>query len=212
MALTKLRTPGPGLRAEWTARPRAWLDAAKASRALAFAAVLAAVLAAGVFAWSWLRVQNCLRAAEGDNVVARQEAVAALGRLGARGALPLLERLAADASLDEATRRVAVAALGDVGAASSLDVLVKLLDAPEPSLVEAAAVALGRLKDGRAVGPLVRVAREKRARLAVLWSLGAIGDPRAVPLLNLELSDPDVYVAYNARQALRRIAGQQDGY
>lgn len=179
-----------------------------ARRVLRAAAVAAVLLVAGLFARDWLREQRCRRMVQSDNVVERQEGLVLLGRFGGRGALPLLERLAKDPAADAQTRRLAVAALGDVGASASFDVLASLLDDPDPGLVEAAAVALGRLRDGRAVGPLVRVAREKRARLAVLWSLGAIGDERAVPLLDLEAADPDVYVAYNARQALKRIAGR----
>jgi len=182
-------------------------------RTRSFKAVLILVCLVGalLFGRDALQATRYLQLAQSQNVVARQEALVMLGRLGSRRALPLLETTAADTALDLQTRQAAIAALGDIGAPGSLDALVGLLDNAPPEIVEAAVVELGRLGDGRAVGPLVRLVREKRARLPALWSLGAIGDPRAVPLLNLELSDPDVYVAYNARQALKRIAGQSHG-
>lgn len=170
--------------------------------------LLLCVLALALLGRSALRVNHYLLLAQDQNVVARQEALAMLGRLKVSRALPVLEKTAADAALDMQTRQTAIAALGNIGAPSSLDTLVGILDDPAPSLVEAAVVALGRLGDGGAVGPLVRLVREKRVRLAALWSLGAIGDPRAVALLNLELADPDIYVAYNAKQSLKRIVGQ----
>ncbi len=190
----------------------AWLRQAASSafqaRAVRVGLVGAALLVLALLGRSWLRVDHFLRLAQDQNIVARQEALAALGRLRSARALPLLEKIAADPAADRQTREIAIAALGNIGAPGALDTLVGLLDDPAPRIVEAAVVALGCLGDGRAVGPLVRLAREKRARLAALWSLGAIGDDRAVPLLNLELSDPDVYVAYNAKQSLKRIVGR----
>ncbi len=170
---------------------------------------VALALAVGLPVRTLWRVNQYMESARGQNIVARHEALMALGRMGSRRAVPLLEATAADRTLDVSLRRAAVTALGDIGASGSVEALAGLLDDPDPGLVEAAVEALGRMGDGRAVGPLVRLVREKRARLTALWSLGAIGDPRAVPLLNLELSDPDIYVAYNARQSLKRLAAGQ---
>jgi HEAT repeat protein len=131
-----------------------------------------------------------------DDPAVRATALGALGRIGALTA-PDVARALADP--DAGVRRRAceeAAALPDVDLRSALD------DA-EPSVVEAAAWALGeRGSEGAgAVGPLVRIAAEHEdplCREAAVAALGAIGDDDALPAV--------LAAASGDRPAVRRRA------
>lgn len=98
--------------------------------------------------------------------------------------------------------------------ARSLDALVAALRHPQMEVRWRAAVALGWLKDPRAVEPLIALmdGAEYEVKVNAAWALGQIGDPRAVsPLLAVmrgeDATDPDV--AYTAALALLRCGAQE---
>ncbi|MEX0727538.1 MAG: HEAT repeat domain-containing protein [Planctomycetaceae bacterium] len=98
------------------------------------------------------------------------------------------------ASQDEAVaRRQAVQELGDAGETAALEDVFKRVDDPWIPVREAAATAMGTLKDPRATPVLVRMLSDDSASVcrAAVTSLGKIGDGRAVePLVQLSLSQP----------------------
>ncbi len=87
--------------------------------------------------------------------------------------------------------------------------LIELLSSPEADLRAQAARALGqrRVPLDAAVDRLVELVKdpEPTVRLQALIALGRIGEPRAIPAIVPVLAEPDVFLAYAARAALRRI-------
>jgi twitching motility protein PilT len=68
-----------------------------------------------------------------------------------------------------------------------------------------AADTLGRLRDGRAVDPLVAQLADPDLKWAAVEALGRIGDPRALPALGRMLADPAVDVRIEVMLALRHF-------
>lgn len=81
------------------------------------------------------------------------------------------------------------------------------LDHDEAPYRWGAAEALGRMRDERAVEPLIGRLHDDdwRVRLKAAWSLGQIGDPRALPHLRRLLKDRREAVADMAGEAVRGI-------
>ena len=85
-----------------------------------------------------------------------------------------------------------------------------------PISFQAATVALtlGRLRERRAVEPLLEVferTRDSEVHEAAIWALGELRDPRAVPKLVQLLDDPNVFVTLRiaCTEALAKIGGDQ---
>lgn len=78
----------------------------------------------------------------------------------------------------------------------SVEILIRLLDDPDPAVVNSAAVGLGHRGDPRAVGPLVKLASrsEEAVRLGVAIGLLTHEDESAVLTLITLSSDPAVDV------------------
>jgi len=122
----------------------------------------------------------------------RSAAASALGGVGdSRAVEPLITALQ---DADPNVRSAAARALGDIGDSRATETLIATLKDDSrcstgfriaSSVQEVAMAALGRLRDPRAVGPLVELLLERdyRARKAAVWALRKIGDPRAVELL-----------------------------
>jgi hypothetical protein len=69
---------------------------------------------------------------------------------------------------------------------------------------------LGKAKKSVASEALMRLLEKKGDhRSAVIWALGEIGDPKAIPVLDGLLSDQDEFVRYLARMALNKIGTGQ---
>lgn len=149
---------------------------------------------------------DALIAAIADPFNAGTAASTALGRLSP----PPIERLIEATRDANAWRRArAVVALGEAGASSAFDAVVALLDDPEASVRRAAASGLERLRDPRAVEPLVGVlAREDEASLVRSYAavaLGAIKDRSSVEPLMRVLDSPEPLLRRSAARALCRI-------
>lgn len=112
--------------------------------------------------------------------VVRAAAGRALGRLGAREAVPDLIKALDDASAD--VRVVAAAALWRLPDPAATDPLLAHVKDQDKSVREWAALALGVIADRKAVPELVRMLGdpERSVRLAALRSLGRIGDPEGM--------------------------------
>ena len=125
----------------------------------------------------------------------RSTAIGALARLGAAGPDDVAAALA---DRDPAVRRRACEVAARI---SGADLRSALAD-PDPSVVEAAAWALGERGEmaAGAVGDLTRVARDHEdalCREAAVAALGAIGDERGLPAILAATAD---------RPAVRRRA------
>lgn len=87
--------------------------------------------------------------------------------------------------------------------------LIDLLESPEADLRAQAARALGQRKAPWEPGVESLMKRvtdpEPTVRLQALIALGRIGNPLAVPAILPALAEPDAYLAFSARVALRRI-------
>jgi HEAT repeat protein len=120
----------------------------------------------------------------------------ALGALGRIGKATVADVRAALTDRDSLVRRrgcEVAAGLGGKGSRSTLvTLLVERLGDSDPLVVEAACFALGERRSRVAVGPLSALSAEHpdaRCREAAVATLGAIGDPGALPALLARLED-----------------------
>ena len=92
-------------------------------------------------------------------------------------------------------------------ATKDIDGLISALEYPDDHNIRlAAASALGKIGDGRAVNPLItRLKDQRRVREAAVQSLGLIGDERAVDPLMTLLEDESWEVRSTVAKALGRI-------
>ena len=74
----------------------------------------------------------------------------------------------------------------------------------DPEIRRYLALALGRLRDARAVPALIESASDPDSQTVIwsIWALGAIGDPQATPLLLEKLESPDQGVRVMAAYTL----------
>lgn len=109
--------------------------------------------------------------------VVRAAAGRALGRLGAREAVPDLVKALSDTSAD--VRVVAAAALWRLPDPTATEPLLERVKDADKAVREWSALALGVIGDKRAVSEMVRLLGdpERSVRLAAVRSLGRIGDP-----------------------------------
>ncbi len=106
------------------------------------------------------------------------------------------------------TQVAAIEALGALNAKVAVPALLPLLRGPETA--DAVVRALGALRDPRstaALTDLLGAAETPGSRVsAILWTLGELDDPAAVPALGKRLADTDLSIARAAAEALGRIA------
>jgi HEAT repeat protein len=98
---------------------------------------------------------------------ARAAAATALAQLGATQALPRLREMAAHDE-ESFVRSWAIGALGEIGDPTDVDLILPFLSDPSARVRGAAALALGRLGEVRALEPL-RAARKKLRRSPMEW-------------------------------------------
>jgi HEAT repeat protein len=145
----------------------------------------------------------------GRNSFVRDAAIAALGRLGDRQAVPPL--LAKLDDLDAIARVTAIEVLGRLGDRQAVPPLLTKLDDPENFIRRTAIEALGRLGDRQAVPPLLTKLDDFDAttRVTAIEALGRLGDRQAVPPLLAKLDDPENYIRVTAIEALGRLGDRQ---
>jgi HEAT repeat protein len=149
----------------------------------------------------------------------RRAAARALGRIGDPKAIePLIRTLETeresaksdvDAGIADILGEDIAKALGAFRDPRVTDALVKALGY-EYHTVSGASESLKKLRDRRAVEPLIRIVEDDgnkgpgydyRRRFAA-EILGVLGDPRAIPALAKALHDDDEYIRYAARESL----------
>lgn len=140
------------------------------------------------------------------NPAVREDMVIAARQVDDPAVVEALHKALADPAAK--IRAEAAESLGLLGHVESVPPLLPLLDDPEAAVRRAAVGALGQLGDLAAVEPLLAYVERRpddAVPLDALWALGALGDPRAMPVLSGLREDPDPYVAFHAGRALREI-------
>ena len=112
----------------------------------------------------------------------------------------------------EKVRYNAPESLIDMETVAAVPAIMAMLEVESDRDVEKLAVdALGRLKDPQAVPTLIayiETCRDDVTRsipLNAIWALGYIGDGQSLELLSGLREDPDIYVSWNADQALKSL-------
>ncbi len=120
-------------------------------------------------------VQSHLSALRSDAPPVRARAAAALGRLGARSAVPALVEAVED--VNPAVRRESAKALGGIKDARAVPHLIEALNDSDVNVRLYAAYALGEIKDPRSVDALVQSLDDPEwaVRDQVRWALAGIG-------------------------------------
>lgn len=109
---------------------------------------------------------------------------------------------------DQSVRKTAIVSLGELADARAVDSLVEALfcekEIPLKILIEE---ALGKIRDKRAVEPLVTVLQDEdpEVRRKAAETLGIIGDPRSTDALIKALYDVEASVRGNAIMALEKL-------
>lgn len=149
-------------------------------------------------------VEPLIAALDSPHASVRSEAAHALGSLKDPRAIgPLVS------ALKKRNEGACAYALGSIGQADPLviDALLGALKSDRSHTRQAAATALGQLKERRAVEPLIATLRDPEwmVRYAAAYSLGQIGDLRAGDALRVALDDPQRSVRDRAAEALRML-------
>ena len=109
---------------------------------------------------------------------------------------------------DENVRRVAAFGLGRTGDKRAIEPLIQALKDESSGVQFCAAEALARMGDATGIELLtqyLRGANDHIVRFRAAYTLGQIGDERAVKPLKLHLRDPDPNVRVAAKEALEMI-------
>lgn len=143
----------------------------------------------------------------------RMRAQAALIKQG-QAALGAVTEALADPKTPALAKRHLVWALDGIagGRPEATMPLLEALGSPEADIRAQAARALGERQAPIAVEPLAKLLNdaEPTVRLQAVIALGRIGDAQAIPSLLAHVAEPDVFIAFSTRQALRRIDGWKE--
>jgi HEAT repeat protein len=147
-------------------------------------------------------------ALKNDDYRIRVNAAKVLGKIGDEKAVKSLCN-----ALSDETWRVRVNArwaLQEIGA-PAVKSLITLLEIENPQLREAAAMALGNIKDSRSI-PILRTTFKKDknilVRVSAAWALGEFKDKDSIDALITALGEQNGLIRASALCALRKITGQ----
>jgi HEAT repeat protein len=138
----------------------------------------------------------------------RKYVIMALGKIRDERVLdPLMLQLRSDEFKDDATN--ALVELGE----PALERLVKALQDKDELVRKQAVLALGRIKHGGAVGPLIEMLTDADwfTRLTAAAALEAIGDPRGRDAIKPLTKDPDMVVRMRVERILAKWKKQPVG-
>jgi HEAT repeat protein len=99
-----------------------------------------------------------------------------------------------------------------LGDRRAVDPLIDALNNALPSMQITIAQALGRLRDGRSVSPLIEClhkADSSSVRYTIIEALGELGDPHAINAIRQFRDDPDHHVQRRVETALRNLGHDQ---
>ncbi len=83
--------------------------------------------------------------------------------------------------------------------------LIEKLNEKKPRIRRKIIEVLAQSKSREALPALMKLLEEEKNKYVIIWALGEIGDPAAIPLLNKLLASADKYEKYNANRALQKI-------
>jgi HEAT repeat protein len=135
----------------------------------------------------------------------RRSALTVLGKMGDKKSLSLFTEALRDP--DTKVRVTAAQVLAEFGQKGT-DLLIKALQDPEVSVRQAAIESLGRVRDYRAVKPLLQLLGSE-LKADVLLALSQLGSADAVPALLDLLKDKDMMIQTLAAEALGQIGDKQ---
>jgi HEAT repeat protein len=115
------------------------------------------------------------------------------------------------------TERLIVRSLGQLSRRTEVSMapLIQKLEDKDSRVRGEVVEALGRSKNKQALTALLKMLDKEPSNYPLIWTIGEIGDQRAVPYLNRLLMNENEYVRYNAHQALAKIGknhGEEKSY
>lgn len=155
-------------------------------------------------------LSELLEIVESRNPLTSGDAVTALGRIGARQAVPSLLML-----LDHADTRLrvkTVEALGRLGDRSALARIVGLLSDSDETVQLSAVQAVQKVPDRRAAKPIMAILRRTQnaeLRRQSVMALAATGSEKVVPTLTDLLADADANLKKTIAEALSRVGSAE---
>jgi HEAT repeat protein len=145
-----------------------------------------------------------------DNWFVRAETATAFGKIGDPRSVGWLIQLLTDD--DGYVRYSAITALHELASDSSHLLLRRGLDSARPEQQFGIAVALAKLKDPVALGPLASAIHDTDAgvRRQAAEALGECGQPEATNALTVLLKDSDTNVCKQAAEGLQKLKNRKD--
>lgn len=133
-----------------------------------------------------------------------RDAMGALRAIGDSRAVPILLLFGQRDATLRLQAREAIVGMGEAAVARLIDVL----QGTNSAITRDAVVALGRIRDARAIPPLLNTLDRSTGavRLSVIEALGRIADPKSVGPLIALLDDPDEQIQIGATTALAQTA------
>ena len=159
---------------------------------------------------------------QGPNAVAKREAISRifqgpgfplnfmpllLSRSNEEKAVTIMVALLRSERETKDTQASILRALGRLGKKTKVPVspLIEKLRDEDSSVCREAIAALAQIKSKEGLPALLKLMDDERNKYAVIWALGEIGDPTAIPILSRLLANGDDYEKYNARKALEKM-------
>ncbi len=111
-------------------------------------------------------------------------------------------------------RKGACGILGKLEAKEAVDVLIECLSDPDDGVIYYAAIALGDIRDSKAIQPILRKLKSKQStpifKSELIVALGNIGDDSVVgPLIQVLRNDEDKFVRHQAAQVLGELKNKK---
>jgi HEAT repeat protein len=130
--------------------------------------------------------------------------VSRMGLVALRGdSLPGIQRLLASDNVE--VRSAGIDTLKQITAEGSVELLIQSLGDPDESIRLEVVEALGEWRNTKATSPLIELypkEQDPQVRYEILTTLGLIGSPEAIPLLEQATGDDDRYVRMWGMDAL----------
>jgi len=157
-------------------------------------------------------VDEMIAALQDESVIVRERAAALLGNLKQRKAVEPLIKVLNDEQEWKSVRARAAGSLGVLRDESAAEPLLDALNNENLEIRNSVVVALGKIKDGRAVNPLIRIGEnpleDASIRKSAIAALGKIGDKQAEGTILNVLNSETGTLYYAAITALGQLKSE----